>query len=71
MVEDMPNKLCLSTDRFQVSISTSKVNISLISGILYNCGTMYGIVLSAMMEQYFRFPESRHELKIIAYGFHE
>ncbi|KAH3703505.1 hypothetical protein DPMN_078542 [Dreissena polymorpha] len=42
MVEDMPNKLCLYTDRFQVSISTSKVNISLISGILYNCGTMYG-----------------------------
>ncbi|KAH3717888.1 hypothetical protein DPMN_060684 [Dreissena polymorpha] len=28
-------------------------------------------VLSAMMEQYIRFPESRHELKIIAYGFHE
>ncbi|KAH3706462.1 hypothetical protein DPMN_065848 [Dreissena polymorpha] len=27
--------------------------------------------LSAMMEQYIRFPESRHELKIIAYGFHE
>ncbi|KAH3691178.1 hypothetical protein DPMN_194406 [Dreissena polymorpha] len=28
-------------------------------------------VLSAMMEQYIRFPESRHELTIIAYGFHE
>ncbi|KAH3876782.1 hypothetical protein DPMN_009539 [Dreissena polymorpha] len=28
-------------------------------------------VLSAMMEQYFRFPESRHELKIIAYEFPE
>ncbi|KAH3741436.1 hypothetical protein DPMN_048161 [Dreissena polymorpha] len=54
MVEDMPNKLCLS-------IQTDFRSQFRLQRVAY----------STMMEQYIKFPESRHELKIIADGFHQ
>ncbi|KAH3835474.1 hypothetical protein DPMN_108822 [Dreissena polymorpha] len=57
--------------RSKVKVTVPKNDIGISKGTQHYTVISTCRVLSAMMEQYFRFPESRHELKIIAYEFHE
>ncbi|KAH3791361.1 hypothetical protein DPMN_144845 [Dreissena polymorpha] len=59
---------CMVRER---TMSVGKKDIGISKGTQHYTVISTCRVLSAIMEQYIRFPESRHELKIIAYGFHE